>query len=147
MLSSMPIRRSVFALLAMFAMLACQPKPTDIPGPERPWKSMSHEDRQIYMAQTVLPHMQETFQAFDAERFAGFDCSTCHPSGAARGDFAMPDAGIPKLSRWKFRTEHWKKHPETVRFMWEKVDPEMSALLGGPKGLRGFNCRDCHMTR
>jgi hypothetical protein len=146
MLSSTPIRRSVLTVALLLAA-ACQPKPTDIPGPERAWKSMSHEDRQVYMAQTVLPHMQATFQEFDGERFAAFDCSTCHPTGATRGDFAMPDPGIPKLSRWKFRKEHWKKHPETVQFMWEKVDPEMSALLGGPKGLRGFNCRDCHMTR
>ncbi|MFV8750661.1 hypothetical protein ACNOYE_08915 [Nannocystaceae bacterium ST9] len=130
-----------------FAGAGCQPKPSDIPGPEQPWKDMSHDERQVYMAQAVLPHMQASFREFDAERFADFDCATCHVTGAAAGTFAMPDPGIPKLSRSKFRQEHMKKHPETVRFMWETVEPEMSALLGGPKGLRGFNCRDCHMIR
>jgi len=105
---------------------------------------MSFEDRQVYMSTTVLPHMRDTFAAFDGERYAEFSCQTCHPTGAARGDYAMPDPGIPPLSRWHFRAEQWKKHPETVQFMWEQVKPQMSTLLGGPKGLRGFNCTSCH---
>lgn len=108
---------------------------------------MSREDRKVYMTSTVLPHMRETFQAFDETRHADFDCATCHRTGAERGDFAMPDPGIPALSRWKFRKEHWKKQPETVQFMWEHVKPQMSALLGGPKGLRGFGCASCHTRR
>jgi hypothetical protein len=130
-----------------FVATGCQPKPSDIPGPERSWDSMSHADRELYMATTVLPHMRETFTSFDAERFASFDCATCHVTGAAAGDYAMPDPGIPKLSRLHFGREHQRKHPETVRFMWEQVEPEMSALLGGPKGMRGFNCRNCHQVR
>ena len=142
----MHTHRYLFVATLLFAA-ACQPKPTDIPGPEREWSSLNLDERKAYMAETVLPHMKANFQTFDPERFASFDCTTCHRTGAERGDFAMPDPGIPKLSRAKFRQEHMKKHPETVRFMWEKVEPDMSALLGGPKGLRGFNCRDCHMIR
>ena len=136
-----------FTLLLALGAACGAPKPTDIPGPDAPWTEMSHEQRKVYMASTVLPHMSETFQAHDAERYAEFDCETCHVTGAARGDYAMPDPGIPALSRWKFRSEHWKKHPETVQFMWERVKPEMSALLGGPKGLRGFGCASCHTRR
>lgn len=108
---------------------------------------MSHADRELYMTTMVLPHMRETFTGFDPDRFASFDCATCHVTGAAAGDYAMPDPGIPKLSRLHFGREHQRKHPETVRFMWEQVEPEMSALLGGPKGKRGFNCRSCHQVR
>lgn len=128
-------------------MLACQPKPTDIPGPSQSWESMSHADRELYMTTTVLPHMRETFVGFDPERFADFDCETCHVTGAAAGTYEMPDPGIPKLSRLHFGRDHQRKHPETVRFMWEQVEPQMSAMLGGPKGQRGFNCRDCHQVR
>jgi hypothetical protein len=143
MLSTMLERRLPFAtLLTLAATLGCQPHPTDIPGPEQPWAEMSRDDRQIYMTTTVLPRMQETFATFDPEHFASVECSTCHVTGAARGDYAMPDPGLPNLAH--FRREHMKKHPETVRFMWEQVEPEMEALLGGPKGVRGFNCRACH---
>jgi hypothetical protein len=133
--------------LALLAIVACQPKPRDIPGPEQPWQDMNHADRQAYMAQAVLPHMQAAFQSFDAERFATVDCATCHVTGAAAGTFAMPDPGLPKLSRRHFNREHMQTQRETVRFMWEHVEPEMSALLGGPKGQRGFNCRNCHTVR
>lgn len=131
------------------AAAGCQPKPSDIPGPEQAWKDMSHADRQVYMAEAVLPHMQATFQAFDAERFTTVDCTTCHRSGAATGSFAMPDPGLPKISRWHFFREHMKtqRGKDTVHFMWEHVEPEMSALLGGPKGLRGLDCHSCHMIR
>lgn len=107
MLSAMVSRRlPLVALLglSLVAIAGCQPKPSDIPGPEQSWKQMGHEQRQVYMAQAVL-------------------------------------------SRWHFRREHMKPHPETVRFMWEQVEPQMSALLGGPKGVRGFNCRSCHVLR
>ena len=133
--------------LSLVAVAGCQPKVRDLPGPGQAWKQMDHEEREVYMAQAVLPHMQATFAGFDAERFASFDCTTCHPSSAAQGEFVMPDPALPKLSRWHFRREHMKPHPETVRFMWEQVEPQMSALLGGPKGLRGFNCRSCHTLR
>ncbi len=139
-------RLACAALLAC-AAFGCQPKPKDIPGPEAPWEEMSRAEREAYMAASVLPHMRETFTAFDGERFAEFGCETCHVSGAAAGDYAMPDPGIPKRSRKSFRQGHQKKHPETVRFVWEQVEPEMSALLGGPKGVRGFNCRSCHQVR
>jgi hypothetical protein len=138
-------RRLLLAALIippLAATLACQPHPTDIPGPEQPWEQMSHDERKVYMATAVLPHMQATFAGFDAERFAKLECATCHVTGAARGDFAMPDPGLPNLAH--FRREHMKKHPETVRFMWEKVEPEMHALLGGKQGVGKFNCRACH---
>lgn len=154
----MPSRLVPLALIlsAAWLGLACQPKPTDIPGPAEPWDELSRAERELYMTTTVLPHMRETFAAFDGadpdslariERYAAFACETCHVTGAARGDYAMPDPGLPKLSRLHFGRDHQRKHPETVRFMWEHVEPEMSALLGGPKGLKGFNCRNCHETR
>jgi hypothetical protein len=150
MLASSSLHRiACLALLTCSALLAiaCQPKPTDIPGPSQSWDSMAKPDRELYMTTTVLPHMRETFVGFDAERFAAFDCETCHVTGAATGDYAMPDPGIPKLSRLHFGRDHQRKHPETVRFMWEQVEPEMSALLGGPEGTRGFNCRTGHQVR
>jgi hypothetical protein len=128
--------------VALAALLGCQPHPEGIAGPETPWAEMDHAERQAYMASAVLPHMQASFAGFDAERFAEFECATCHVTGAARGDFTMPDPGLPNLAH--FRREHMKKHPETVRFMWEKVEPEMHALLGGKAYARKFNCRACH---
>jgi hypothetical protein len=133
----------LFSLVALFGLaFGCQPVVTDIPGPEQPWEQMSHEDRQLYMTTTVLPHMQETFAAHDPERFASVGCDTCHVTGAAKGDYAMPDPGLPNLAH--FRREHMKKHPEMVRFMWEKIEPNMHALLGGKQSVGKFNCRACH---
>jgi hypothetical protein len=137
-------RLALAALLAMplAAVLGCQPHPHGISGPPQPWEEMSHEDKQVYMTTTVLPHMQSTFGGHDPERFASVGCDTCHVTGAARGDYAMPDPGLPNLAH--FQREHMKKHPEMVRFMWEKIEPEMHELLGGKKGYGKFNCRNCH---
>lgn len=142
------LRALPLLVCAALALAACSPpKPTDIQGPEIAWDEMDHAARQAYMASEVLPHMRERFQAFDSERYAEFTCATCHPTGVETGDYAMPDPGIPPLSRWNFRKEHWKAQPEMVQFMWEEVKPRTSALLGGPKGKRGFNCDDCHTRR
>jgi len=140
-----PPRLPWTVLTVVWMVCACRPSVADVPAPEQPWEEMTFEQRKAHMSARVLPHMRATFQSHDAERFASFDCTTCHASGAAAGDYAMPDPALPHLVRKNFRTEIQAKHPEMVRFMWERVEPEMARLVGTKAGRTRFNCRDCHV--
>jgi hypothetical protein len=118
------------------------------------WKDMTKEQRGKYMGMVVLPKMRETFRAFDGEKFASIGCGTCHGKDARSRGFEMPN---PDLYQLPNSQEEWgklmKDKPEWLRFMGEKVKPEMAALLGVPSmdpqnpqpGALG--CGTCHATK
>jgi hypothetical protein len=112
---------------------------------------MSQEQKVAHMKTKVVPQMQASFQAFDAQHFAKFGCTTCHGPGAKDGKFSMPNPGLPKLdAKDGFKAEH-KKHPKETKFMMEKVVPEMTALLDAapfdPATNQGFGCFSCHTQK
>jgi hypothetical protein len=114
---------------------------------------MSLEQRKAFMKQTVVPTMKPLFQAFDPDKFAEFNCKTCHGGGAEDGSFEMPDPAIDRLPPpdqfMAFAQE--PEHAPWVKFMAEEVKPTMARLLQETEfdpatGTGEFSCGNCHMT-
>lgn len=102
------------------------------------------------MTHTVLPRMTRLFQTYDPKRFARVTCETCHGPGAEAGGYRMPNAN----NRALYPTGHPKQvelvqqQPEILRFMFNRIVPEMQALLGAEPWDAatgtGFSCFACH---
>ena len=130
------------------------PKPEDVaPSADMAFKDMSSDQRMAFMKLTVLPTMKKTFQDFDAQKFAGMNCKTCHGKGAEDGSFEMPNPDLPRLPKPEsfaaFASD--PKHAPWVKFMIEKVEPDTAKLLEmtpfDPKTNTGdFSCHACHMS-
>ena len=124
---------------------------TDNPvaGPPKPWAEMTTDERGAYMAEHVLPTMTELFTAYYPERYADFSCKTCHGGDAREVSFHMPN-GLPPL--WPSGTPEQqqmvREHPDMARFMFNRVLPTMTQLLGQPAWdnveKTGFSCYNCH---
>jgi hypothetical protein len=114
------------------------------------WKDMNDDQKREHMKTNVLPKMKESFSGFDAKKFGGMNCATCHGDGAKDGKFKMPNAKLPKLNAANGFKKHMDKKPEITKFMMEKVVPDMAKLLDeqpyDPKTNSGFGCKDCHQV-
>lgn len=119
-------------------------------GPPAPWSTMGFEARKAHMTTRVLPRMTRLFQAYDAKRFARVTCETCHGAGAEQRAYRMPNPGLLPLypSGHPEQLELVRRQPETVRFMFNRVVPEIQALLGAepydPTTGTGLSCFACH---
>lgn len=108
---------------------------------------MNKAERLGYMKDTVVPTMKALW-AEAGEETDDFGCKTCHGAGAQNGSFKMPNEGLPKLDASDGFADEKKEHPETVKFMMEKVVPQMAALVDeepyNPETHQGFGCFECH---
>jgi hypothetical protein len=136
---------------------AAQPQAAAAPvvgPPQVAWADMTKPQRGKYMATVVMPRMGELFRSFDAKEFAEFGCKTCHGQDARERAFKMPNPGIYELPA---TPEGWgslmKDKPEFMKFMNEKVKPEMATLLGlkqfEPQNPQPgtFGCNGCHTIK
>jgi hypothetical protein len=109
---------------------------------------MNDDQKREHMKTVVLPKMKEDFGGFDAKKFGGMNCATCHGDGAKAGTFKMPNAKLPKLNPAGGFKKHMDKKPEMTKFMMEKVVPDMAKALDqqpyDPKTQTGFGCMSCH---
>lgn len=137
--------------LGMASLVACRSSDTLPPGSSKHWDAMDAGARARHMTKVVMPAMKAEFQAFDAERFADFNCATCHGAGAKARGYAMPNPELPVLHPSGIYREPRKNHPEMADFMWDRVEPKMAELLGKPRYVvahdKGFNCSGCHIQR
>lgn len=112
------------------------------------WADMSHEQRGAFMAETVMPEMQAMFQEFDGERFAEFNCATCHGENAREVNFEMPN-GVAPLDPAQIPGMFQSDQP-MAQFMTQRVWPRMAELLQeppyNPETHEGFSCLHCHAT-
>ena len=140
-----PDMRAVLVGLCLVA--ACKiGRETTASGLERRWDELDRAERIAFMSDVVEPQMKAEFQAFDPERFAHFDCRTCHGSGVDDGSYALPNPDLPHLFEDHWFRKHRREHPKTVTFMWKKVELGLSRSMGrsvGPKGE--LDCRTCHV--
>ncbi len=98
--------------------------------PQVAWKDMTKQQRGKYMARVVMPRMKEVFHAFDDKKFAKVTCATCHGPGAKDRSFTMPNPENFVLPAPADFGSLMQEKPEWVKFMAEKVKPEMATLLG-----------------
>jgi hypothetical protein len=112
------------------------------------WADMTAEEKKYHMKEVVLPRMRELLQEHDPDEFAEVNCATCHGAGAKEGKFEMPNAGLPKLDPRDGFARHKKEEPAMIKFMMERVTPEMVKLLDvapyDPQTQQGFGCFNCH---
>ena len=134
------------------------PLPTETPaiknlgitGPDKPWASMSYDDKEWYMVGKVHPVMREVFQSLDHEKYAGekFECAPCHGDNAAERKYKMPSDHLSPVPA--AGSEDWKamQNARVVKFMVQRVTPSMAALIGEKSGEPGageaFSCWGCH---
>lgn len=115
---------------------------------------MTKQQRGKYMGAVVLPKMRELFRSYNGEKYAAIGCDTCHGKDARARAFEMPNPEIMPLPATQ---EDWGKvmqeKPDMLKFMGEKVKPEMAKLLGLPEynpqspqpGALG--CSACHTSK
>lgn len=120
------------------------------------WSAMSPEQKSAYMRTTVLPRMKAVFMEFDPHRYPKMDCAPCHaPEAITRGwkmpnpDLLLDPSCLTGTPRSLYGSESAAKAMATMdRFMRERVQPEMAALLGrppyDPATQKGFDCFGCH---
>ncbi len=156
-------RRLLTAALAGLLSCASKTAPADGPGAVDPgaaetpaatathgspsWGEMTFAQKKAHMSDAVVPKLGEVFRGYDADRFAGFDCATCHGPGADDGSFAMPNASLPKLPPPEEFAAFAESKPEIMAFMLD-VEHATAALIDrqpyDPKTNEGFGCYDCH---
>ncbi len=121
-----------------------------IQGPPRPWAELSRDERAQHMSREVTPRMSALFAAYDGERYADFDCATCHGPDARERNFAMPSPSILPLhaTGTEGQLQAVRDYPEGVRFMYTTVLPSMQTLVGAARfdetTGEGFTCYACH---
>jgi hypothetical protein len=137
------------ASAAAAAAAAADPAAPQTAAAASGWAAMDFGERKRHMKNVVLPRMKEVFVVFDAARYGGMTCVTCHGEGAADGGFRMPNPNLPKLpaSPEGFKRLSNEK-PQMTQFMLTKVKPMMAKLLGlpelTPESRGGFGCMACH---
>ncbi len=146
--SPIPALTLVLLALPLCSALACTTgRETTVAGYDARWDALGTGDKMAHMHAQVEPAMREAFQSFDAERFADFDCQTCHGPGVDDGSYAMPNPALPHLREAGMFKEHRKADPEISKFMWKEVELPMADLLGQTAGPKGeFACWSCHIV-
>lgn len=139
--------RMLPAAIVVALLASCSGEQRAAPG--TPWKDMTHDERHTYMKETVFPKMKGDFVAFDAKDFNKMNCPTCHGKGAKDHTFKMPNPDLPQLPTTEDGFKKLQaKEPEVVKFMMERVVPDMASLLGeqpyNPATHAGFGCFRCH---
>ncbi len=142
------------ALSSLLPLLGCgSAPPPELPDRVEvnlPFDELDHDQQMAFMATRVTPQMRESFQGYDAERYANFGCATCHGEGAEERDFVMPSPDLLPLhpSGTPEQRAMVEEHPEMVRYMFNHVIPEMRELLGeaeyDAETGEGFSCYACH---
>ena len=144
-------KRASFTLLwlslVVGSLSACKAGQVRVPeGASQSWDTMDFEQRSAHMYDVVEPRMAEIFQEIDPERFADFECSSCHGQGDSEGHYRMPNPDLPTIDPAHMYKKHRKATPEMTHFMWKVVEPEMANLLGKSHGSKGaINCATCHV--
>jgi hypothetical protein len=108
--------------------------------------TLSTDQKAEVMMTKVVPNVGKVFKEFDGKKYAKFGCATCHGPGKKK---EAPQKFLPKLALSNGGFEKLQKaKPDLVKFMSEKVLPEMAAALGeppmDPKTHKGFSCNGCH---
>jgi hypothetical protein len=119
----------------------------DAPSSTVGWEGMNREQRMQYMQETVLPNAKALFVEVAPEKYADFNCKTCHGDNAQEVDFQMPNQ-LPPLPTTDTINAAMAANEPVATFMLEKVTPGMAQMLGremvSESNPDGFSCFGCH---
>jgi len=139
--------RAKLVMSMLVSVGACSSATPSPQGPAQPavtsFEHMDLDHRIEFMKTVVVPRMKPIFQNHDPNKFSKFDCTTCHGSAAASGDYEMPNTELPKLD---FSDLSKFRQPD-LDWMQNEVKPTMASLLQIPESTRlrkGFSCMTCH---
>lgn len=111
------------------------------------WENLDASARAAHMTTAVLPRMAMVFQDYDATRYAGFSCITCHGANGAASGYMMPSADLPPLPADIQIV--FTNNSTAANFMATQVVPEVAALLelepvDPSTGQGDIGCFTCH---
>ena len=119
------------------------------------WADMDAETRGQYMAEVVVPRMNELFAeaaADGADVPSSVQCATCHGEDAQEVGFQMPNTLHP-LNPAEIPAMFESEDPgvqAVAQFMAGPVEHTMAELIGqapyDPETGEGFGCMGCHAT-
>jgi hypothetical protein len=143
--------KNISIATVLLLVAACSAGTDGVASEPKAYADMTFEERALFMNDVVLPHMKETFTAFDP-KLANMSCETCHGEGVSTGSYAMPSRQVPRLPASEEEFLEYVKDPEHGRwsqFMMDKVWPEMASLLkvkmfDPQTQVDGFSCHNCH---
>ncbi|MBX3250784.1 MAG: hypothetical protein KF901_26630 [Myxococcales bacterium] len=122
----------------------------EIPRTAKPWGEMDGDERGRFMGEAVVPYMRALFREYDEERYARFNCASCHGPNASERAYAMPSPELMALhpSGSDEQRAMVEAHPRMVQFMFQHVVPAMRTMIGerefDPATGEGFSCYFCH---
>lgn len=101
-------------------------------GPDKPFDTMTAEEKEWYMIGKVHPVMRQIFQTYDHDKYEGlkFECTPCHAPNPEVTHYKMPNPNLSPVPAEG--TEDWKamENARIVKFMKARVTPAMAQLLG-----------------
>lgn len=110
------------------------------------WAEKSEDQKAAFMRAKIVPAVAAIWGESPAPS-ADVKCSLCHVAGAPKGEFHMPDSGLPPLNPANSFEAHRDK-AEWLDFMGKKLVPTMAETLGvEPYNMEthtGFGCFSCH---
>jgi hypothetical protein len=120
------------------------------PPDDKPWDSMSYEEKEWYMVGKVHPVMRQVFQTFNAKKYEGekFECTPCHGENPEQRKYKMPSSHLSPVPA--FGSKDWKamENSRVFKFMAQRVTPSMAKLIGhddwDPETGDQHSCWGCH---
>lgn len=114
-------------------------------SPTRRFADLSEDEKVEVMITKVVPNVGKVFKEHDPTRYEQFNCASCH--GPQKNQ--DPREVLPKLTLSNGGMEKLSsEQPDVMKFMAEKVVPEMAAAIGeqpyDPATQQGFGCGGCH---
>lgn len=108
------------------------------------FKDLSYDDKLTFMGTKVFPEFKKLFVAHDEARYKdNWSCATCHGADGTANKYKMPSATLFPLDAANPISEDDPKYGKTVKFMKEKVLPEIKKMLGDDT----LTCFTCHAKK
>lgn len=111
---------------------------------EPKFKDLEYSDKLTFMGTKVFDKFKDMFIAHDKARYTGnWSCETCHGKDGTANKYKMPGGSLFPLDPNNPIAEDDPTYGATVKFMKEKVLPEMKTLLQDDT----LTCFTCHSKK
>ena len=126
------MRAALLLVVACSGAPSAPAAPAAIPVlPDVPFAMLDRDQRMQFMKERVVPEMAPLFRAYDARRYAVFECATCHDDA----DYAMPNPELPRL-----HVDRSRHDARAVEWMTTTIRPAIAKILD-----EEIDCMRCHV--